>query len=46
MNNLAAEFKKTKSLKHNINQLNHYSHPYLLLSFFFIHKKPTTYLAN
>lgn len=35
MNNLAAESEKTQSLRHNINQVNHYSSPYLLLSFFF-----------
>jgi len=35
MNNLAAESKKTNNLKHNVNQLNHYSSPYLLSSFIF-----------
>lgn len=35
MNNLAEEYKKIKSLKHNVNQLNHYSNPDFLLFFFF-----------
>lgn len=44
MNNLAAESKKTKSLKHNITQQLQQS--LFTFNFFFKHKKSATYLAN
>lgn len=46
MNNLAEEYKKIKSLKHNVNQLNQYSSPDLLLSFFFSETQKTCKISH